>query len=81
MEALSTQPEELPQAISSHIRNCLEVTRVVSVSAGDISSIVSTMLVGVQKEDCTPTNITETILEMSPAVELTIPVTSRQFLI
>ena len=61
MEILCTQLEELPQAISSHIRNCLEVTRVVSVTAGDVSDIVSTMLVGVQKEDCTPTNITETI--------------------
>ena len=81
MEILCTQLEELPQAISSHIRNCLEVTGVVSVTAGDVSDIVSTMLVGVQKEDCTPTNITETIEETSPAVTLTTPVTSRQFLI
>ena len=81
MEALSTKPEELPQAISCHIRNCLEVTQVVSVSAGDVSDIVSVMLVGVQKEDCTPTNITETIEETSPAVTLTTWVTSRQFLI
>ena len=81
METLSTILEELPQAISCHIRNCLEVTQVVSVTAGDVSDIVSTMLVGVQKEDCTPTNITETIEETSPAVALTPHVTSRQSLI
>ena len=81
MKTLCTQPEELPQAISSHIRNCLQVTWVVSVSAGDFSNIVSTMLVGVQKEDCQPTNNAETISETSPAVALTPHVTSRQFLI
>ena len=81
MEALYTILEELPQTISSHIRNCLQVTWVVSVSAGDFSNIVSTMLVGVQKEDCQPTNNAETISETSPAVALTPHVTSRQFLI
>ena len=81
MEALYTILEELPQAISSHIRNCLGVTRVVSATAGDVSDVVSVMLVGVQDGDCTPTNITETIEETSPAVALTTLVTSRQFLI
>ena len=57
MEALYTQPEELPQAISCHIRNCLEVTRVVSATAGDVSDVVSVMLVCVQSSFCTPTNI------------------------
>ena len=46
MEALSTKPEELPQAISSHIRDCLEVTGIVSATAGDVSDIVSVMLLG-----------------------------------
>ena len=79
MEALYTILEELPQAISSHIRNCLEVTGVVSATAGDVSDVVSTMLVGVQSSSCTPTNITETTSETSPAVALTTLVTSRQF--
>ena len=81
MKTLCTQPEELPQAISSHIRNCLQVTWVVSATAGDVSNIVSVMLLGWQKEDCQPNNITETISETSPALTLTTWVTSRQFLI
>ena len=46
MVILCTKLEELPQAISSHIRDCLEVTGIVSATAGDVSNIVSVMLLG-----------------------------------
>ena len=50
VETLSSKLDQLPETISCHIRNCLQVIGAVSsVTAGDVSSIVSTTLVGVQK--------------------------------
>ena len=49
MESLSSKLDQLPETISCHIQNCLQVTGEVSATAGDVSSNVSAMLVGVQK--------------------------------
>lgn len=49
VQTVTEKFDQLPESISSHIRATLEITGAVAVTAGDVSNIVSSMLVGVQK--------------------------------
>ena len=49
VQTVTEKFDQLPESISSHIRATLEITGAVAATAGDVSNIVSSMLVGVQK--------------------------------
>ena len=48
---LDGEINQLPEAVFGHIRNCPEATGAMTVTAGEVSEIVWTILVIVKKEN------------------------------